>query len=126
MNYPTYDLTLNQYQERSRATAVYPRIQLIIDGSAPVDVPWLYPLLGLLGECGELAEKYKKLIRDDHGVMTPERDQAIAKERGDPMWYLARLSEAAGTTLEDDARLNLAKLHSRGARGKLGGDGDDR
>lgn len=119
-------LTLDQYQSRSAATAVYPRIRVIIDDDAPIEAPWLYPLLGLLGEAGELAEKFKKLLRDDHGVMTEARASAIAKERGDPLWYLARLSEAAGTSLGADAQLNLDKLADRAARAKLGGDGDNR
>lgn len=120
------ELTFAEYQARSKATAVYPRIQIIIDDGEPLEAPWLYPLLGLCGEVGELSEKFKKLLRDDHGLVTEERSQAIAKERGDPLWYLARLAEAANVDLEDDARLNLAKLESRQKRGALGGSGDNR
>jgi len=125
MNYPTYDLTLNQYQERSKATAVYPRIQISIDGGPLIDAPWLYPLLGLCGEVGEMVEKYKKLLRDAHGEMTEERKHAIREERGDALWYLARLA-SVDSTLENDAQVNLAKLASRKERGKLKGSGDTR
>lgn len=120
------DLTFNDYQHRSRATAVYPRIQIIIDDAPPVDAPWLYPLLGLCGEVGELTEKFKKLLRDDKGHMTQERSLAIRDERGDPLWYLARLAEAAHGSLENDATRNLEKLARRKEKGTLGGSGDNR
>jgi NTP pyrophosphatase (non-canonical NTP hydrolase) len=119
-------LSFDEYQERSAKTAQYPTIAVVINGGEPIPAPWLYPLLGLLGEAGELAEKFKKLLRDDQGIMTLERHKAIQKERGDPLWYLARLAEAAGTTMAEDAQANLDKLASRQERGTLGGDGDDR
>lgn len=120
------DLSMNDYQEFSRATSVYPTIRISVGDGPLVEAPWLYPLLGLLGEAGELAEKYKKFVRDDHGVMTPARAEAIQGERGDVNWYLARLAEAGQSTLGADAHKNLEKLASRKARGVLGGSGDNR
>jgi len=119
---PTFD----EYQSKSLTHASYPRVRIILDDGEPIEAPWLYPLLGLCGEVGELTEKFKKLIRDDKGVMTPARADAIAKERSDPLWYLARLAEAAGSTLQADAQVNLDKLAGRAARNTLRGDGDDR
>jgi NTP pyrophosphatase (non-canonical NTP hydrolase) len=109
-------MELSDYQARSRATAVYP--------GAGANV--LYPTLGLCGEAGEVAEKIKKMIRDDHGVMTDERRSALAKELGDVLWYLAQLATEAGLELEAVAAANLEKLSSRQRRNVLQGSGDDR
>ena len=109
-------MELADYQQRSRATAVYP--------NAGGDL--LYPTLGLCGEAGEVAEKVKKMLRDDAGVLTDERRAALAAELGDVLWYLAQVATEAGLTLDAIAADNLAKLASRSGRGALGGSGDDR
>ena len=75
-------MNLCEYQTIARSTAIYLRIE---------DSRMLYPALGIVGECGEVAEKIKKLIRDDAGSMTPERSKAINKELGDCCWYLANI-----------------------------------
>ncbi|KKN98847.1 hypothetical protein LCGC14_0140880 [marine sediment metagenome] len=75
-------MDLSEYQDRARSTAIY----LDIEGSQII-----YPALGLVGECGEVAEKYKKLLRDDGGTMTSERSNGIKKELGDCCWYLANI-----------------------------------
>ena len=107
---------LSDYQERSRATAVYP------DAGSNL----LYPTLGLCGEAGEVAEKVKKMVRDDDGVLSIERRDAIAKELGDVLWYLAQLATEAELDLDAIAEANLAKLLSRHERNVLQGSGDDR
>ena len=107
---------LSDYQLRSRATAVYP--------SAGDNLT--YPALGLCGEAGEVAEKVKKTIRDDGGVLTPERRAALAAELGDVLWYMAQLATEAGLDLGTIAEENLAKLLSRQERGVLAGSGDTR
>lgn len=122
----TDKLGLNDYQQRSRATAFFPRIRIVINDNAPIDAPWLYPLLGMLGEAGELAEKFKKLLRDDHGLYPPDFQTTVIKETGDVLWYQARIADAMETTLNDIAAANIQKLESRQARGKLSGSGDDR
>jgi NTP pyrophosphatase (non-canonical NTP hydrolase) len=107
---------LSDYQRRSRATAVYPDAG---DNLA-------YPALGLCGEAGEAAEKVKKAIRDDGGVLTEERRAALAAELGDVLWYLAQLATEAGLELDEIAADNLAKLLSRQERRVLQGSGDTR
>jgi len=107
---------LSDYQRRSRATAVYP------DAGDNL----LYPTLGLCGEAGEVAEKVKKMVRDDAGVLTGDRRDALAGELGDVLWYLAQLATEAGLDLGEIAEANLAKLASRAQRGALQGSGDDR
>lgn len=109
-------MELSDYQERSRVTAVYP------DAGANL----LYPTLGLCGEAGEVAEKVKKMVRDDGGVLSDERRAALAGELGDVLWYVAQLASEAGLDLDVIARDNLNKLRSREQRGALQGSGDER
>lgn len=107
-------MRLSDYQRRSRATAVYP------DAGDNLT----YPALGLCGEAGEAAEKVKKAIRDDGGVLTAERREALAAELGDVLWYVAQLATEAGLELDRIAEENLAKLLSRKERNVLQGSGD--
>ena len=102
---------LSDYQQRSRATAVYP------DAGDNLT----YPALGLCGEAGEAAEKVKKALRDDGGVLTDERRAALAAELGDVLWYVAQLATEAGLDLDTIAEENLSKLLSRQERGVLAG-----
>jgi NTP pyrophosphatase (non-canonical NTP hydrolase) len=105
---------LSDYQQRSRATAVYP------DAGSNLT----YPALGLCGEAGEAAEKVKKAIRDDGGRLTPERRDALSAELGDVLWYVAQLATEAGLDLDEIAEANLNKLLSRQRRRVLQGSGD--
>ena len=109
-------MELGDYQRRSRATAVYP--------GAGADL--LYPTLGLCGEAGEVAEKVKKMLRDDDGVLTVERRTALGAELGDVLWYLAQVATEAGLELDVLATENLEKLRSLAQCDVLTGDGDER
>ena len=109
-------MELSDYQERSRATAVYP--------GAGANLT--YPTLGLCGEAGEVAEKVKKAVRDDGGVLTGERRAALAAELGDVLWYVAQVATEAGLDLDVIAAENLDKLADRQGRGMLQGSGDRR
>lgn len=106
-------MTLNEYQQKALETAIYP-------------TPIIYPALGLCGESGEVADKVKKVIRDNESVFTDEKKTEIAKEIGDVLWYCATLSNDLGYTLDEIAEMNYNKLHSRQQRGMLGGSGDNR
>ena len=109
-------MQLSDYQQRSRATAVYPNAGDNLT----------YPALGLCGEAGECAEKVKKAIRDEGGELSEERRAALAAELGDVLWYVAQLATEAGLDLDALAEDNLAKLMSRQDRGVLQGSGDAR
>jgi NTP pyrophosphatase (non-canonical NTP hydrolase) len=109
-------MELSEYQSLSRRTATYPR--------AGEDMT--YPALGLCGEAGEVAEKVKKTLRDDGGVLTDERRDALSRELGDVLWYLSQVATEAGLDLDEIAAENLDKLFSRQERGVLRGSGDDR
>jgi NTP pyrophosphatase (non-canonical NTP hydrolase) len=109
-------MDFSEYQALSRRTATYPQ--------AGQDMT--YPALGLCGEAGEVAEKVKKTIRDDDGVLSDERREALSRELGDVLWYLSQLATEAGLDLEEIATDNLDKLLSRQERGVLQGSGDNR
>jgi len=105
--------TINNYQMQAREFAIYPEHMKVV-----------YPALGLAGEAGEVADKVKKIYRDDR---TDARFLAeIAKEIGDVMWYCAALANDLGFDLQQIAEMNIYKLKSRRATGKITGSGDDR
>lgn len=107
--------TLNEYQQGALETAIYPKEYKII-----------YPSLGLAGEAGEVCDKIKKIIRDNNCEVSDDKKREIAKELGDVLWYIATLANDIDYKLEDIARMNYDKLHSRQQRGVLGGSGDNR
>ncbi len=109
-------MDFNQYQQGARATARYPQV-----GSNPI-----YPTLGLCGEAGEVADKVKKVIRDDDGVFSDSVRESLKLELGDVLWYVAQLASELGFDLDTIARANLEKLASRAARNVIAGSGDQR
>jgi NTP pyrophosphatase (non-canonical NTP hydrolase) len=86
--------------------------------------PTIY-LLGLMGELGEITNKFKKVFRD-HGGTLPNRQVDYALELGDVMWYLTRFSNELGFSLQEIIEYNFEKLNSRYKRGKIHGSGDER
>ena len=72
-------MDFRDYQKLSRKTAIYPQ----------KGKNFIYPTLGLVGEAGEVAEKIKKVLRDNQGIIDQPRKEEIAKELGDVLWYLA-------------------------------------
>ena len=115
-------LTFDDYQTLALKTAFYPD-------------ELLYPVLGLVGEAGEVAEKVKKYYRDNQyevmcedavAEIPAETRMEIAKELGDVMWYLAAVASDIGYSLEEVAEMNLNKLADRKRRNHLTGSGDNR
>jgi NTP pyrophosphatase (non-canonical NTP hydrolase) len=107
---------LNEYQQKSRRTAVYPAI----------GHPVIYPTLGLTNEAGEVAGKIKKVFRDQEGEISSETREALKAELGDVLWYLAQVSTELGLTLDEVAEYNIRKLADRLDRNTIRGDGDHR
>jgi NTP pyrophosphatase (non-canonical NTP hydrolase) len=105
----------NKYQKETNKTAIY-----------PMEIALEYLTLGLVGEAGEIANKVKKVLRDDKGIITLDRKQQIFDELGDVLWYVAQLCEELDFDLEDVMEANIQKLLSRQERGKLQGEGDVR
>ena len=105
----------NTYQRWTRETAIYPK-----------DASVTYTALGLVGEAGEVANVVKKILRDDGGKVSEEKQEKLKAELGDICWYLARLADELGLELEDIMDANVFKLQSRLERGQLKGSGDNR
>jgi NTP pyrophosphatase (non-canonical NTP hydrolase) len=109
-------MNLTDYQTKSRKTAKYPAIGHGV----------IYPTLGLTNEAGEVAGKIKKIFRDKGGVIGAAEREALKSELGDVLWYLAQVCTELEISLDEVAEANIEKLYSRLARGKIGGEGDDR
>jgi NTP pyrophosphatase (non-canonical NTP hydrolase) len=107
--------TFDDYQAAAKKTAIYPR-----------NVRIVYPALGLAGEAGEVANKVKKIVRDDNGWVTDSRRDEIAKELGDVLWYVAALCSELNVSMTTVAAENLERLASRQVRGTITGSGDNR
>jgi NTP pyrophosphatase (non-canonical NTP hydrolase) len=104
------------YQRRSRETARYPDA-----GANPI-----YPTLGLCGESGEVADKVKKVLRDQAGEFDTHSLEGLRLELGDVLWYVSQLATELNLSLDEIAEANLAKLASRVARDVIAGSGDRR
>ncbi len=108
-------MNMNEYQKQARETAVYPEACSLS-----------YTILGLAGEAGEVANLYKKVLRDDNGILSEAKSIKLADELGDVLLYLSNIASELGYSLNEVAELNLAKLRSRKARNVLQGSGDNR
>lgn len=110
-------MQFNEYQKKASETAGYPE---------PGGMAFIYPTLGLAGEAGEVAEKIKKVIRDEGGIISSEKRAEIQKELGDVLWYVSEIARQLELSLDDIATVNIAKLASRKERGVISGSGDNR
>jgi NTP pyrophosphatase (non-canonical NTP hydrolase) len=109
-------MEIDDYQSGAEATAIYPG-QNTDDGIT-------YCTLGLVGEAGELANKWKKYFRDD--IPLEQIIDTMRAELGDVLWYIANLAAELGVSLGEIAEGNLAKLARRAEQGTLTGSGDTR
>jgi len=107
-------MNIDEYQKEATKTAVY-------DNKDPLS----YCILGLVGEAGELANKYKKVLRGDK-ELTNELKLEMSKEAGDVLWYLASTVKELGYTLDTVAQMNIDKLKRRRRNNTIMGDGDNR
>ena len=115
-------MTMNDYQTMAMESAIYPDALI-------------YPMLGLQGEVGELAEKLKKHFRDNEyevvmedciAEMPAELRFDMAREVGDVLWYLTAIASDLGYSLDEIASMNIEKLEDRANRGHIKGNGDYR
>jgi len=74
-----------------------------------------YLTMGLVSEVGEIADLRKRFERG-----TLYDYEAMALEIGDVLWYLTRLADIHGYTMEQIRDLNAAKLRARQQAGTLG------
>jgi NTP pyrophosphatase (non-canonical NTP hydrolase) len=117
MNEKEESITLNEYQEQAAETALYP--------GKGTQQGLTYTVMGLAGEAGEVANKMKKILRGDK-PLDDETAQALAKELGGVLWYLAACTGELGMTLHQVGCMNLVQLRERKTHGTIQGDGDDR
>lgn len=80
----------------------------------------------LNGEAGEAAEIVFKSFRGNLGVLTDQEKILLAKEMGDVLWYVARISDLIEYDLETIMQMNIDKLMDRKDRNLLHGYGDER
>lgn len=113
-----YDVGENQKIREEVGTGVGPQRLL--------DAEFIDKVLGLAGEAGETADKFKKIIRDKGGEISEEDRGELVKELGDTLWYVATVARYLDVKLSEVAEGNVEKLEKRYARGKLSGEGDNR
>lgn len=109
-------MTFSDYQKQA--------IKTLVSSDSLMDKTIL--ALGISGEAGEIAEKWKKIVAYHNGEITEGHIRQIEKEIGDVLWYLATFAHSLGISFEDAATHNITKLRSRTQRGTLKGYGDDR
>jgi NTP pyrophosphatase (non-canonical NTP hydrolase) len=102
-------MSLNEYQHRAGLTAVYPGKDL----KGGIE----YTLFGMLGEAGEIANKYKKILRKEESPYAHQKD--LMDELGDVLWYAAAFAKELGYTFEEVAQHNINKLSARKQAGTL-------
>lgn len=131
-------MKLNEYQKLAMRTAVHHDYSesSFADEQSKDLMYYVYPLLGLNGETGELTDKIKKIIRNNK-LRTAEQFEQFLKanpnkkidlilEAGDVLWYLSETMRRIGVDLEEVAKANIMKLESRMARGVIASEGDNR
>lgn len=107
-------MNFREYQGEAAKTAIYPSRGKNLT----------YVTLGLVGEAGEIANKVKKILRDDNSNITCERAEQLYDEIGDVLWYVAMLADELSFNLDSIAIDNINKLQSRQEKGTLKGSGD--
>lgn len=90
---------LNEYQKLAMRTNIeQPMTQAICNG-----------VFGLCGEAGEVADLLKKSLFHGHEL----DKQALIKELGDVLWYVAYLADTFNIELDKIAQQNIDKLLKR-------------
>jgi len=78
-------------------------------GSRPPEQQLANAALGLAGEAGEVADAIKKHLF--HG--RPLDRDAVVRELGDCLWYVATMAAAIGASLDEVGATNVDKLRRR-------------
>lgn len=125
--------TFNEYQEFTQSLAAYNEAVWLhnvykADNVSEIQgMQFMYPLLGLAEEAGEVAGKVAKFIRKSRTeVDFLKLREDVKKELGDVAYQLSETARQFGWTLQDVIDGNVEKLSDRKDRGVLIGEGDDR
>lgn len=113
-------MQMNEYGDWTDSTAIYP------EAGAGTFAALNYCILAMGGEVGEILNKWKKIIRDQDGVITDLQCAEMLSECGDTLYYLTRVTKELGFSLATCAAHNRFKLEGRKEAGTLGGTGDNR
>lgn len=125
------DITTEEYQNFTQGKAVYNTdvYAEVLDPEVPevveVDLGFIYPVLALAEEAGEVAGKVAKYIRKGSNNYAELRGQVLP-ELGDVAYQLSEAARQFGFTLDDVLSYNMEKLNGRAARGTIVGEGDVR
>lgn len=111
-------MDFDEYQKLATRTATFDGKQL--------EYQLMYLALGITGEAGEIAEKVKKIMRNDEGVVSEEKRHDLTREIGDVLWYLSQLARILQVPFSDVAKTNIDKLADRAQRSVIKNDGDNR
>jgi NTP pyrophosphatase (non-canonical NTP hydrolase) len=114
-------MNFDEYQKQAITTDAY--------GGKPQplnSIAFFNKLLGLCGEAGEVADKFKKIYRNQDAQMTEADKKEIVKEMGDVLWYLSAIAQYMEVPLNEVAQTNLDKLFDRKKRGVIKSKGDNR
>ena len=98
-------MDFNSYQEEALHTDRVP-VQ-------DEDISLIVPMLGLVGETGQLLSEYKKHLRD--GEAHRLFKERVSEELGDLLWYIANVASKFDLTLSEIAAANLVKVRQRWA-----------
>lgn len=108
-------MQIDDFQVFTRTTAIYPKEDYLN-----------YLGLSLGEEAGEASGVISKAIRDNGGVLSPERLEKLLLELGDVFWVASRLADELGVPVSKILDMNKKKLESRQERNKISGTGDFR
>lgn len=111
-------MDFDEYETLAKSTATYEGKQ--------AEYQLMYLTIGIAGETGEIAEKVKKILRNDDGVISEEMREALKHEVGDVLWYLSQFSRLLGFSVSEAAEANLKKIADRRARNVIKSTGDNR
>lgn len=111
---------IDKYQIWTNNTAIYKTL------NNNISIKEIYPLLGLMGETGELIDKIKKNYRNNNGLIDPIFRKSIGYELGDILYYLAQTALLFNFKLSEVAEMNKAKLLDRQKRNIICSQGDNR
>lgn len=125
--------TFDDYQQFTKSKAVYNEsvwLHHTHRETNPADIVvmnYMYPLLALGEEAGEVQGKVAKFIRKSKNeVNIPQLREDVKKELGDLLYQVSECARQFGFTLQEVIDSNVAKLDDRQARGVLIGEGDNR
>ena len=102
-------MDFDDYQSRAKESDQHPRV-LPIEESYELSAMTI-PLLGLVGEAGELLSEYKKRLRRGEGYRL--FNERVKEELGDLLWYLSNVASKFDLSLSEVAKSNLEKIQQR-------------